>query len=41
MQQGRTPLHVAVEKRLFDAVTLLLDRAADVNAKYRVSIDAR
>ena len=40
MQGGRTALRLAAQRGHLDVVTLLLDRAADVNAEDLVSIDA-
>ena len=40
MQIDKTALHFAAQRGHLDVVTLLLDRAADVNAKDSVSIDA-
>ena len=40
MQSDRTALHFAAQRGHLEVVTLLLDRAADVNAEDLVSIDA-
>ena len=40
MQDERTAFHLAARNGHLDVVTLLLDRAADVNARDVVSIDA-